>query len=77
MLTGESSHPGPHFGRIEVLAKRTMRILLRWYINPLVEQQNTFNLAVLASLYEIEAQLHDLYSKSEIDSVDLPKDDSI
>lgn len=48
----------PMFGRIEVLAKRTMRILLRWYINPIVEQQNAFNLAVLAALYEIEAQLH-------------------
>jgi hypothetical protein len=67
----------PVFGRLEVLAKRTMRILLRWYINPLVEQQNTFNLAVLASLYEIEAQIHELYSKQRLDDNWLPKDDTL
>ena len=55
----------PVFGRFEVLAKRSLRIILRWYINPLVEQQNSFNLAVLAALYEIEAQLHAISRDSE------------
>jgi hypothetical protein len=47
----------PVAGRIEILAKRAMRIAARWYINPIVEQQNEFNLAVLGALYEIEAEL--------------------
>ncbi|MEZ4523719.1 MAG: hypothetical protein R3A46_19090 [Thermomicrobiales bacterium] len=47
----------PVFGQLEVLIKRVMRIALRWYINPIVEQQNAYNLAILAALYEIEAQL--------------------
>lgn len=47
----------PIFGRVEVLTKRVMRILLRWYINPIVEQQNEFNLSILGVLYELEAQL--------------------
>ncbi len=48
----------PVLGRVEVLGKRAMRILLRWYINPIVEQQNAYNLAVLAALHELEAQIH-------------------
>lgn len=64
------------FGRVEVLAKRVMRILLRWYINPLVEQQNAFNLAVLASLYELEAQLHDIYSGMPLDTSRATQDGS-
>ncbi len=47
----------PVAGRLEVLGKRAMRIALRWYINPIVDQQNEFNLAVLSALYEIEAEL--------------------
>ena len=47
----------PVVGRLEVLAKRAMRIGLRWYINPIVEQQNECNLAIIAALYEIQAQL--------------------
>ncbi len=30
-------------GRFGAYAKRLVRILLRWYINPIVEQQNRFN----------------------------------
>ncbi len=47
----------PVGGRFEVLAKRAMRIGLRWLINPIVEQQNDFNAATLAALYELEAEL--------------------
>src|SRR4051812_11827707 len=32
-------------GRLVAYAKRLTRILLRWYINPIVEQQNRFNSA--------------------------------
>ena len=44
------------FGRPIVLAKRATRIALRWYINPIVEQQNAFNDAVVRSLYELQAE---------------------
>ena len=46
----------PGAGRFLVLGKRVMRILLRWYINPIVEQQNAFNDAVVRSLYELQAE---------------------
>lgn len=46
----------PLFGRLIVLAKRATRIALRWYINPIVEQQNAFNDAVVRSLYELRAE---------------------
>jgi hypothetical protein len=35
--------------------KRLVRLLLRWYINPIVEQQNRFNSAVARSLVEMLA----------------------
>lgn len=47
----------PVAGRLEVLWKRVIRIMLRWYINPIVEQQNDFNSAVLRALYEIESEV--------------------
>ena len=43
-----------------MLGKRAIRILLRWYINPIVEQQNEFNAAILRALYELESELHAL-----------------
>lgn len=46
----------PILGGIVVIAKRGMRIALRWYINPIVEQQNAFNDAVVRSLYELQAE---------------------
>ena len=36
-------------------AKRLARLLLRWYINPIVEQQNRYNSAVARALVEITA----------------------
>lgn len=55
----------PVAGRLEVLAKRAMRIAARWYINPIVQQQNEFNLAVLGVLYELEAELSALRAASD------------
>ena len=37
-------------GRLLAYAKRIMRILLRWYINPIVEQQNRFNSAAARAI---------------------------
>ncbi len=44
----------PVFGRFIVLWRRALRIALRWYVNPIVEQQNAFNQAVLRALYELK-----------------------
>jgi len=46
----------PLVGRLVVLFRRVIRILLRWYINPIVEQQNAFNDAVVRALYELESE---------------------
>jgi len=48
-------------GKVVVFCKRIIRRLLRWYINPVVQQQSEFNGAVTASigrLTELEGQLH-------------------
>jgi hypothetical protein len=42
-------------GRMGAYTKRLVRLLLRWYINPIVEQQNRFNSAVARSLVEMLA----------------------
>ena len=42
-------------GRLGAYAKRAVRVLLRWYINPIVEQQNRFNSAVARTLVEMAA----------------------
>lgn len=46
----------PVLGRLVVIVRRALRIALRWYINPIVEQQNAFNDAVVRSLYELQAE---------------------
>lgn len=50
----------PLVGRGFAYAKRATRLLLRWYINPIVEQQNNFNAAVSQSLLQIDAYLEQL-----------------
>ncbi|MCL5256417.1 MAG: hypothetical protein M1319_01295 [Chloroflexi bacterium] len=45
----------PVIGRLVSYAKRGMRILLRWYINPIVEQQNNFNEAVARAIVQLTA----------------------
>jgi hypothetical protein len=42
-------------GRLNAYAKRVVRLLLRWYINPIVEQQNRFNSAVARTTIEMLA----------------------
>jgi hypothetical protein len=50
----------PVIGRLIAYAKRATRLLLRWYINPIVEQQNNYNAAVSRSLIQINAYLEQL-----------------
>lgn len=44
----------PVVGPLIVLAQRVLRLGLRWYINPIVEQQNAFNDSVVRALTELE-----------------------
>lgn len=46
----------PVVGPVVVLVQRVMRIGLRWYINPIVDQQNAFNEASVRALYELRAE---------------------
>lgn len=46
----------PVVGRGLALTKRVVRLLLRWYINPIVEQQNDFNAAAVRALNELAAE---------------------
>jgi hypothetical protein len=50
----------PVIGRLLAYVKRATRLLLRWYINPIVEQQNNYNAAVSRSLLQINAYLEQL-----------------
>ncbi len=50
----------PLIGRGIAYAKRVTRLLLRWYINPIVEQQNNFNAATTRALLQINAYLEQL-----------------
>ncbi|MFN8515886.1 MAG: hypothetical protein U0841_34395 [Chloroflexia bacterium] len=66
----------PIVGRGIALTKRTVRLLLRWYINPIVDQQNDFNAAVVRALAELSADVERLkyevrstkYEREEADS---------
>jgi hypothetical protein len=42
-------------GRLGAYTKRAVRFLLRWYINPIIEQQNRFNSSVARTLVEMAA----------------------
>lgn len=50
----------PVVGSALVLFRRIVRILLRWYINPIVEQQNQFNQAAVRALYELRMENENL-----------------
>lgn len=50
----------PIVARVLILFRRVLRLTLRWYINPLVQQQNDFNQAVVRALYNLEARIEDL-----------------
>jgi hypothetical protein len=58
----------PVFGRAIALSKRAMRLALRWYINPIIEQQNAFNDAVVRVLVTLEARQEQLARR--IDALD-------
>ena len=45
----------PVAGRLGSYIKRLVRILLRWYINPIVEQQNRYNQALARSIVALHA----------------------
>jgi hypothetical protein len=45
----------PVVGRLGSYIKRTVRVLLRWYINPIVEQQNRYNQSVARSVVALHA----------------------
>ena len=45
----------PVVGRLGSYTKRLVRILLRWYINPIVEQQNNYNEAVARAIVQLTA----------------------
>ncbi|HEX2913681.1 MAG TPA: hypothetical protein VH186_22950 [Chloroflexia bacterium] len=50
----------PLLGRALSYVKRVTRLLLRWYINPIVEQQNNYNAAVTRALLQTNAYLEQL-----------------
>lgn len=50
----------PVVGPLLVLFRRVLRIMLRWYINPIVEQQNRFNQAAVRALFELRAENENL-----------------
>lgn len=45
----------PGIGTAVAYLKKATRVLLRWYINPIAEQQNRFNSAVARALVEVTA----------------------
>ena len=60
----DAAHISAHFpilwdvpvaGRALALTKRVVRLLLRWYINPIIDQQNDFNAAAVRALNELAA----------------------
>ncbi|HEX7101715.1 MAG TPA: hypothetical protein VF201_03635 [Nitrolancea sp.] len=50
----------PVVGRAIALSKRATRVLLRWYINPIVDQQNSFNEELVRVIASLEERLHEL-----------------
>jgi hypothetical protein len=55
----------PVIGPLIVLVQRVLRLGLRWYINPIVEQQNAFNDAVVRALTELEVRQADIARRLE------------
>lgn len=55
-------------GRVIAVIQKVTRRLLRWYINPIVEQQNTYNDAVLRAL----RLLIDAYQEQSLSQAQVP-----
>jgi hypothetical protein len=49
---GWPTMPRGLFGKTDAYAKKIVRRLLRWYVNPIVDQQNRFNEAAVAAISE-------------------------
>jgi hypothetical protein len=49
------SWDAPVVGRLGSYIKRVVRVMLRWYINPIVEQQNRYNQAVARAIVALHA----------------------
>jgi hypothetical protein len=58
----------PVVGPLVVFVQRVIRIGLRWYINPVVEQQNAFNDSVVRALTELEMRQNELNRR--LDSIE-------
>lgn len=54
----------PVVGRGLVMFRRVLRLALRWYINPVVEQQNEFNQSVVRALYDLESRVEAIESET-------------
>ena len=46
----------PVVTQVVVYWRRCMRLAMRWYINPIVEQQNAYNQAVLNALRDLRSE---------------------
>ena len=57
----------PIVGRAMALAKRSTRIMLRWYINPIVEQQNNFNEALVKAIAALDERQRDIERRLDSD----------
>lgn len=74
-LSTVSAHWGiasdlPVVGRLLVLFRRILRITLRWYINPIVDQQNAFNDAVVRALHDLQTENDKLRARIEAGRVE-------
>jgi 2-polyprenyl-3-methyl-5-hydroxy-6-metoxy-1,4-benzoquinol methylase len=74
---GWPAMPKGLFAKLQAYTKKIARRLLRWYINPLVEQQNAYNRAVAEALDELVVSIHehlearDSHSRSDRETVAL------
>ncbi len=57
--------------KVVAYAQKVVRRLLRWYINPIVDQQNAFNQAVCDALDELVASIHERLRTPDREGADL------
>jgi hypothetical protein len=67
--------------RLRAYAKKVTRVLLRWYINPLVAQQNEYNAAATLALEEFDGRLRQieervLWLEERLKTLPVPADES-
>jgi hypothetical protein len=53
----------PVITRAVVFWRRVIRLMLRWYVNPIVEQQNAYNQSVLNALRDLRAENEALHEQ--------------